>query len=270
MFPHIFEIPESVPLVGGFILRSFGVMVLLGVLAGAWWLGKAFRVLGVPGEDPVGAAVMRAALWGFLGARLLYVVVHPDVLTDLVAPIALWRGGLVSYGGFLGGTFGAWLFARKVKLPFLRLADAFGPGLLLGQALGRIGCLLVGDDHGSPWDGPWAITFQPTAGSLIPPELYGVPLHPSQLYLSAMNFVLFAITARMFLRRRFEGQVAAATIVLYSVGRFLLEFTRGDDQARGYWGALSTAQWISLATFAAGLWIWRHQRTKASARVAPA
>jgi len=124
------------------------------------------------------------------------------------------------------------------------------PALALGQAFGRVGCLLVGDDYGKPWDGPWAVTFPALEGGLIPPHLIGVPLHPSQIYLSLMNLAIFFITAWMFTRRKFDGQVMAATMVLYAIGRFLVEFTRGDDIERGFLGSLSTAQWWSLGTAA--------------------
>ena len=281
MFPHLFEIPTPF---GELPIRSFGLMVLLGAVAGLVYLQYAFRRLGVPGEDPLGAAAVRILLCGFIGARMLYLVVHPDAARGILAPIAVWEGGLVSYGGFFGGAFGAWLFARKVKLPLLRLGDAILVALVLGQVFGRIGCLLVGDDHGRPWDGPLAITF-PSAGvdpatglkygpegSLFPRQWLDVPVHPSQLYLSAMNLVLFLVGARLFTRKRFDGQVASVLMMLYAVGRFSIEYTRGDDQARGVYSVaaldLSTAQWISLAVFAIGVILYGRQRKRPEAQVA--
>lgn len=284
MLPYLFKI--ELPIVGEFILRSFGMMVLLGAVSGLVYLRHAFRKLGVPGEDPVSTAAFRILLCGFIGARTLYLIVHPDAARGILAPIAVWEGGLVSYGGFFGGAFGAWLFARKVRMPLLRLGDAILVALVLGQVFGRIGCLLVGDDHGRPWDGPLAITFPSVGvdpatglklgpeGSLFPRQWLDVPVHPSQLYLSAMNLVLFVIGAWLFTRRRFDGQVSAVLMMLYAVGRFAIEGTRGDDQARGVYTVaaldLSTAQWISLAVFAIGMIVYARQRARPEARAGPA
>lgn len=247
MHPILFQLPEWL---GDFPIRSFSVMVLLGVLAGAKYLGKRLPEIGITHEGALDQLVLRCLLIGFLGARLTYVAVHPEVYTDLISLIAIWQGGIVSYGGFFGGALGAWFFTRKHGVPFVRLADAGLPALALGQVFGRIGCLLVGDDHGSRWDGPWAVTFTGKPESLIPPELVGVPLHPSQIYLSLMNLVIFVVAAWMWKRRRFDGQIAAITMALYAVGRFGVEFTRGDDEARGIYGAFSTSQWVSLGTAA--------------------
>src|SRR5678816_4433291 len=125
MYPILFKL--HLPWVGEFPVRSFGLMVVIGVMVGMWWLAGALR--------------------------------------------------------------GIW-FARKRKLPIRRLGDAVLPALFLGQVFGRIGCFLVGDDYGKPWDGPWAIAFPKREGGLIPDELVGVPLHPTQLYLSLMDVVI--------------------------------------------------------------------------------
>lgn len=254
MHPILYEFPDGWPVIGGFPIRSFSIMVLIGVLAAAWWVGRRFSELKIDGDGALDHLLRNTLILGFIGARITYVAIHPDVYENLVSLIAVWKGGIVSYGGFFGGALGAWLFARKRKLPFLRLGDICMPGLALAQVFGRIGCLLVGDDHGAPWDGPWAVTFGKPPGGLIPDELVGVPLHPSQIYLSLMNLVIFAVLAVLWRHRKRDGQVLVTGMFLYAVGRFAVEFTRGDDGARGIWGGLSTAQWWSLATAAlAGL-----------------
>jgi phosphatidylglycerol---prolipoprotein diacylglyceryl transferase len=239
MHPILFEI-------GGFELKSFGVMVMLGVLAGSWWLGRALQRLGVADRDATGDLITVSILLGFLGARLMYLAVHPEAFHAWYSPIALWEGGIVSYGGFFGGALGAILWARRRRVSIPKLGDAMLPALFLGQTFGRIGCFLVGDDYGRPWDGPWAVAFPDIEGSLMPRDLLGVPLHPTQLYLSGMDLVIFLLMAWLFARRRFDGQVMTVTMALYAVGRFLVEFTRGDDEARGIYGRFSTAQWISI------------------------
>jgi phosphatidylglycerol:prolipoprotein diacylglycerol transferase len=253
MYPILFRFPDAIPLLGGHALRSFSVMVLIGVLMGAWWIGRAFKEQGIDQRGAVDHLVRNALICGFIGARMLYLLVHPEAYQNLVSLIAVWQGGIVSYGGFFGGAFGAWLFARRWKIPFPRLGDAALPALFLGQVFGRIGCLLVGDDHGAPWNGPWAITFSGVEESLIPAHLVGVPLHPSQIYLSLMNLVIFLICITVGRRRRFDGQVFGVGLILYAVGRFCVEMTRGDDAARGIYGAFSTSQWVSLGTAILGV-----------------
>jgi len=264
MHPILFKI-------GSFELKSFGVMVMIGVLMGSWWLGAALERLAIARKDEVGDLVTVSIIVGFLGARLLYLAVHPDAFHAWYSPIALWEGGIVSVGGFFGGALGAIWWGRRHRANIPRLGDAMLPALFLGQTFGRIGCFLVGDDYGRPWSGPWAVTFPQIHGSLMPPELIGVPLHPTQLYLSLMDLVIFLVTAWLLARRRFDGQVMCITILLYAIGRFVIEFTRGDDEARGIYGALSTAQWtsIGLVPLALALYVtWRRRPLAAAPRSA--
>ena len=251
MHPILFKV--TLPWLGERSVGTFGVMVMLGVIAGSLWLARALRRLGITDKDAASDLVTLAVVTGLLGARWTYLAIHPDALQSPIDLIALWKGGIVSYGGFFGGAVGAIWWARKRRVPIPRVGDALMPALFLGQAFGRVGCFLVGDDYGRPWNGPWAVAFPAKEGGLIPPELVGVPLHPSQLYLSLMDLLIFLITARVFARRRWDGQVLVLTMALYAVGRFLIEFTRGDDAARGFFGALSTAQWWSVVTAALAL-----------------
>ena len=255
MHPILFKIP--VPFIEHELpVRSFGMLVMLGVIVGAWWLGRALRRLQLGNTETVSDLTTVAVLAGLLGARWLYLAIHPDSWRGPISLIALWDGGIVSFGGFVGGALGVIWLARRKRLPLPSLADTMLPALFLGQVFGRIGCFLVGDDYGAPWDGPWAVAFPKPEGGLIPDELVGVPLHPSQLYLSALNLVIFVTGAAVLARRRFAGQAAVVVLALYGVGRFLIEFTRGDDVARGIYGPLSTGQWLSLATLALAGVLW--------------
>jgi len=267
VYPILFKL--WLPWIGEVPVKSFGVMVMLGVVCGSLWLGRALRRLGVQDRDAASDLVTWSVITGLLGARWTYLAIHPDALRDPLDLIALWRGGIVSYGGFFGGALGAIAWARRRKLPVARVGDALMPALFLGQAFGRIGCFLVGDDYGRPWDGPWAVAFPAREGGLIPEHLVGLPLHPSQLYLCAMNVLIFASMAWLFARRRWDGQVLVTTMLLYALGRFLVEFTRGDDAARGFLGALSTAQWWSVATAAIALLAWLRLRGRSLVVAAP-
>lgn len=268
MHPIIWSFPEAWPLVGGFPIRSFSLMVLLGVLAGAWWIRRELFPGKTPEDNQAYDHLLRNSLiTGFLGARLTYVAIHPEVFDgkDLfdraVTLIAVWQGGIVSYGGFFGGAVGTWLWGRAHKISFARLADVMIPALILGQVFGRIGCLLVGDDYGSIWrDGPeWLVVrFPDIPHSLIPTQLIDQPLHPSQLYLSFMNLVIFVVVVAIYRRRRYDGQTMAWAMALYAIGRYIVEFFRGDFAERGGIGFLSTAQLWGIVTL--GLAIWSMKR----------
>ena len=262
MHPILFHLPSWLPWIGSAPIKSFGVMVMLGVIAGSLYLGRALRRIGVTDKDATSDLVTWAVVTGLLGARLTYILIHPEAVQSPLDVIALWKGGIVSYGGFIGGTLGMIWWSRRRKLPIPRVADAIGPALFLGQAFGRVGCFLVGDDYGKEWNGPWAVKFPDIEGSLIPPELMNKPLHPSQLYLCLLNIIIFSSMAWLFTRRRWEGQVMVGTMLLYAAGRFLIEFTRGDDAARGYYGPLSTSQWGSVLTAAVALLLFARLRGK--------
>ncbi len=171
-----------------------------------------------------------------LGARLAFVLVnfqhyrsHPgDILK-------IWEGGLVMYGGLiLAVVLGVWK-AKRLGMPGWQSLDYGLTAGFLGQAIGRLGCLSVGDDYGAPTHVPWAITFPDPlpAGSAFAPELAGVPVHPTQLYMSLKALSLFFLGLWLLKRKRFHGQVALSLVMGYAVLRFLIEYFRFDMVARG-------------------------------------
>lgn len=269
MYPILFEIP-----VLGFPLRSFGLMVVLGFLLGTHLYARVGDryALDREAEAPGYAAVPMWILVGILlGARAMYVIVEiakgsatgQRYLDDPFTMFAYWEGGLVMYGGTFGGiALGLWA-ARKHRL---RLAHALDMGLpcgFFGLAVGRIGCLLVGDDYGKvvpegSEDLPFPITIRvpevlPEA-SLFGPENAGQVLWATQPWMS-MNAVLMGAVGMWLLpRRRYAGQVSLVLLVLYSIARFTIESFRGDG-VRGLWfdGAISTSQLVSVGLGSASL-----------------
>lgn len=288
MHPYLIDIPlpfSDEP----FHLRSFGVMVALGFIFGSWILG---RLAQKHGDDPEGdqeryASVTMWVLMGlFLGGRMLYVIVEiaryrstGDVnlpgygfMNDPLSIIKVWQGGLVMYGGLSGAVIGGVLRARMLGL---RPRHALDLGLVagcFGQAVGRIGCFLVGDDYGQLVPDhlahlPFPITVEVPKplpdGSLFGVANMGETLWATQLWMTANAALLGGIALWILSRRRWEGQITAWLLVLYPIGRFIIEEFRGDS-VRGVWfgGFLSTSQLISCAAFPVGLWLlWRgHQR----------
>ena len=144
------------------------------------------------------------------------------------------------------GLLAAYLFCRKRSLPFSAWADGFIPGVAVAQGFGRIGCFFAGCCFGVPAQGALGVVFP--AGSLAPA---GVPLVPVQLFSAAGDFLLAALLLLLDRKKPRAGLLTGLYLLLYSIGRFLIEFLRSDP--RGAVGALSTSQFIALFTAAAAI-----------------
>lgn len=234
MWPELFTIPFL-----DFPLRSFGLLVAIGFLVGVAMGSKLAGRYGADTKlDPQRFAdVSWWVLIGvILGARLAFVLVNFDHYSRNPQDILkVWEGGLVMYGGLiLAVVLGVWK-AKRLGMPGWQSLDYGLTAGFLGQAIGRIGCLAVGDDYGAPTDVPWAITFPdplPT-GSAFAYELVGVPVHPTQLYMSAKALSLFLLGLWLLKNKRFHGQVALVLGMAYAVLRYLVEIFRFDMVARG-------------------------------------
>lgn len=237
---------------GGFRLHSYGVLVALAIFAALWVGAREARRKGfVPGvvED----LALPVIVAGFLGGRLAHVLGwEPELLwRDPLGILAVWRGGLAIHGALLAGFGAALWFCRRQRLDTWALADTLAPAIILGQAIGRLGCLLSGDSYGRPTDLLWAVTFtDPAALALL-----GVPLHPVQLYEAALDLVLFG--ALWVLRKRtvFPGQLFLVYVAGYGLIRLLTEVFRGDRVELGF--GLSLLQGASLALLAIALVVFR-------------
>lgn len=170
-----------------------------------------------------------------------------------------WSGGLTYYGGFIGGTIGAWYLLKRDRFPFWKAADMAGMVIPVGLGFGRMGCLLAGCCFGKPWASRFALSFPPQSPAsefqhrvhlLQSPMEPSLPVHPTQIYESAASFAISALLIfYVHGRKRYDGQVFVAFLALYAVARFTLEFWRSDD--RGGFLALSTSQWIGVGLVAA-------------------
>ncbi|MEE8467685.1 MAG: prolipoprotein diacylglyceryl transferase family protein [Planctomycetota bacterium] len=262
MYPILFEIPGL-----GFPVRSFGVMVVLGFLAGSTLLTRlGLRASDDPQRDRRGLDAV--PLWGLMGvmagARLMYVGVEvlqgtPNGQAFLERPIlvlAIWKGGLVMYGGAFGALLAAWWAAHKHGLRVLHVLDLGVVGAFLGLSIGRIGCILVGDDYGSlvpeRWQHlPFPITLtvpeELAPGSLFGASRVGQMLWCTQMWMSANALMLSGVGYFLLRRRRYYGQVSLWLMLLYGVTRFCIEIFRGDAE-RGLWlgDTVSTSQLISI------------------------
>lgn len=185
-------------------------------------------------------------------------VCHPKE-ADCFAWAKFWAGGLTYYGGFLGASLAAWFLLKRDRFPFWKAADMAGFAVPLGLAFGRMGCLLAGCCFGAPSAVPWALTFPPRSPAseaqakahlLANARLPSLPVHPTQIYESAASLVIAALCLLVVHpRKRYDGQVFVAFLVLYAVARAGLEILRRDD--RGGALGLSTSQLLGLGLVAA-------------------
>jgi phosphatidylglycerol---prolipoprotein diacylglyceryl transferase len=237
--------PELLTL-GPLTVYTYGVL-----LAAAYLLGLRLAMTRARGRglDPnraldLGIAIIVSAL---VGAKLLLVIVEFDHFRrDPTEILSILRAGGVFYGGLIAAVAVAFWYMRRHEMPLWTTCDVFAPGIALGHAVGRLGCLAAGCCYGRPTELPWGITFtNPTAAANVGTPL-GVPLHPTQLYESAAELLILGfLLATEKKGRRFDGRTFWSYMVLYGASRFVIEFFRGDERGMVF-GAVSTSQFISL------------------------
>ena len=252
-----------------FTVHTFGLLLACAYLTAFWWLMREGRRNRLD-VDALASLGVWAIVGAIIGAKALMIV--RDLPEYAAAPSELFSPSVITsagdfYGGFIGALIASAIFFRRhPRLPFWRTADLCGPAIALGQAIGRIGCLMAGDDYGRPTQLPWAITFTDPDAERIGGAPLGVPLHPVQLYESIACLALFAVLVRLSRRKRFDGEVILAYTLLYAAARFVLEFFRGDaDRGFVFGGLLSTSQFIAaiLGPSAFALWLVIRRRTPA-------
>jgi phosphatidylglycerol:prolipoprotein diacylglycerol transferase len=224
-----------------FTIYTFGVLLATAYLSALYWVVRSARRQGLDGDLFMSLGTW-AIVGALVGAKALLFLRAPDESASLLSSAGDF------YGGFIGGLIGSAIFFwRHPTLSVWRAADICAPAIALGQAIGRIGCFMAGDDYGRPTSLPWGIAFTNPDAADIGGVPLGVKLHPVQLYESAVCLVLFAVLVWLERRRHRDGDVIITYTVLYAIARFILEFFRGDaDRGFVFGGALSTSQFIGL------------------------
>jgi phosphatidylglycerol:prolipoprotein diacylglycerol transferase len=239
MHPILFES-------GRLTIYSYGVL-----LAAAYLLGLQFAVTRARARGLPPQRVMDLGIWiivsALVGAKLLLLVVEFKVLSASPRELfGLARAGGIFYGGLIAGVGTAAWYIRRHGLPLWSTADVFAPGIALGHAVGRLGCLMAGCCFGRPAAVPWAITFHDPAAAANVGTPLGIPLHPTQLYEAAAEAaILLTLVALERSGRGFPGRTFWTYLLLYGVSRFVIEFYRGDSRGMVF-GTLPTSQFISL------------------------
>jgi phosphatidylglycerol:prolipoprotein diacylglycerol transferase len=239
MFPKLFNL-------GSFGIYTYGVLLALAYLTGLWFATVRAGARGLDRDriTDLGIYIIISAL---VGAKLLLIIVEFDHYRQNPADIwTILRSGGVFYGGLISSVGVAFWYIRRHSLPVWTTCDAFAPGIVLGQAVGRIGCLMAGCCYGKPTELPWGITFtNPLAAANVGTPL-GVSLHPTQLYESGAALL---ILGGLLLAERgskwFVGRTFWTYLLLYPTARFIIEFYRGDPRGTAF-DLVSTSQFVSL------------------------
>jgi len=262
--PIIIDIDPVLLQLGPLAVRWYGLMYVVGILAGLYVALPYARQRGLDDES-----LWEVFLWGLIGglagARLYYVI-QSDLGAYLAQPwriFAVWEGGMAFYGAVVGATIAAAIACQRAKVPFWTLVDMGAILAAVGQGFGRVGNIINGDIVGYPTDLPWGVIYR-NPRSFVPDHT--VAYQPAAFYELLFNVLLFAILWSLRFRLRQPGLLFATYLIAYSVGQFVLFFWRDNEVV--LWG-LKNAQLTALVVLVAGLalswWLSRAQPQQSAA-----
>ncbi|MGC8742274.1 MAG: prolipoprotein diacylglyceryl transferase [Verrucomicrobiia bacterium] len=240
--------------IGNLTIYWYGILVAVGIISGLWISSRHSKLRGVLPETIIDSGIW-LIISGIIGARLFYVIMNwksAFANQPFYEVLMIQKGGLVYYGGLLGGIAGAVIFSKIKKIPLLRLLDILAVGLPVGHFFGRLGCFMNGCCYGKETTLPFGVHFP------SPHETFGKAVHPTELYEAFLNLLLFFYLRNYFKKTKSDGLVTACYLISYSILRFSVEILRGDyppDQLF-FNGLLTPAQILSLFLFIAGLTIY--------------
>lgn len=230
--------------IGGVTIHGYGLMIGLGVLCAVFMAEYRAKKRGF-NTDQIFTIFLLVLIFGFIGAKLLFCLVNLRAVID-DPKLILSGDGFVVYGGIVGGIASVMVYCRIKKTSFLAHLDLLAPSVALAQGFGRIGCFLAGCCYGRETDSSFCIVFK---NSLYAPN--GTKLVPTQLIMSAGNFIIALVLLLYAKKERKKGRIVGLYLILYSAGRFVIEFFRNDH--RGAVGFMSTSQFISIFTLIFGI-----------------
>ncbi len=270
MWPIIFDFGE-ISILGLEIhpvINSYGFMLMLAFYFCYYFLNKDLKELGYD-HKLAADIVFAAALGGILGSKIYYLIENFDRVKADPMGMIFSGAGLVFLGGLIGGTLAVTYVLKKNKLQWFKFADLVAPLLILGYAIGRIGCLLVGDDYGKPTHLPWGISFPDG----LPPSTYRIfqtyypwinlegfdpgvlTVHPTQIYETILGFGIFYFLYKKRKSVTVAGSLFFTYLIFAGSERFFIEFLRVNTR---YLFGLSGSQIISLGMIAIGSWFLTH------------
>lgn len=270
MYPIIFDFGNIS--IFGFqfhpVINSYGFMLMMAFYSCYYFLNKDLNHLGYDAKL-ASDIVFAAAVGGILGSKIYYLIENFERVKADPSGMILSGAGLVFLGGLMGGTLGVTYVIRKNNLSWLKFADIVAPLLILGYAVGRIGCFLVGDDYGLPTHVAWGLEFP----NGLPPSTYSVfqsyypwvslegfspgvlKVHPTQIYESIIGFGIFYFLYKRRKKVLVVGSLFFTYLIFAGSERFLIEFLRVNTK---YFFELSASQLISLIMIFIGGWFLSH------------
>ena len=240
--------------IGPLTVHGYGVMIAVGILAASWLAAKLCKEYKLDYEN-IDSFIIFVIVIGYAFSKLTYcLTVFDQFLSDPLS--VLGSGGWVVYGGILGGLLAALIWCKWKKWKFMDYFQVLMPCVSLAQGFGRIGCFFAGCCGGAVTDAWYGIQFPATSLAWNTTQ----KIIPTQLLSSAGDFLIFAFLMYNLKKGKHPEDTGAWYLILYSVGRFLIEFLRGD-LIRGGIGPFSTSQFISLFVGVLGAYmIWNRQR----------
>lgn len=229
----------------GVNVYGYGTMIAIGICSAVILLGYRAKQRGY-NEDHMFNMSIIAVISGVIGGKLLFIITE---ITSIIKDPAILKdigNGFVVYGSVIGGAVAVYFYSKRRKWNTLKIFDMVIPTVALAQGFGRIGCFLAGCCYGKETALPIGVEFR---NSIFAPP--NVIRHPTQIYSSCFDFLLALFLLWYDRKNHKEGRTFALYVIIYSAGRFLVEFLRDDP--RGNVGVLSTSQFISIFTFIAGI-----------------
>jgi phosphatidylglycerol---prolipoprotein diacylglyceryl transferase len=225
----VIDLDPNIVRLGPLLITWHGVFSVLGIIAAArlgFWLLERDRVELKGGG---GDALAWMVIFGLVGARLLYVWENFRLFTNgqLLRIFALTEGGISQWGGLFGAMVGAYIWARRSRVSYLKMWDAGGPAAMIGLTIGRIGDVINGEHHGTPTNVPWGVQY-------VNPATLGEPgkvVHPEVAYEMVLCLAILAALLPFHQRlktRLPDGVLGLIYFAVYAAGRFLLSFLRTD------------------------------------------
>ena len=234
-------------------LRAYALAILVGIVVAAWMIMRRLAVRGGTSDD-----VLEICLWavpfGIVGGRIYHVISSPQAYFgeggDPWKAFAIWEGGLGIWGAIALGAVGAWIGCRRQGVRFADFADAVAPGLLVAQAIGRLGNWFNQELFGGETTLPWGLEID---DAHLPPGFDpGTLFHPTFLYEMVWN--LLAAAVLIWAERRFRlrhGRVFWAYVMIYTLGRLWIELVRIDPASIVL--GLRINVWVSILVFVGAL-----------------
>ncbi|WP_040214061.1 prolipoprotein diacylglyceryl transferase [Clostridium polynesiense] len=241
----------------GIEVYGYGLMIALGIISGILLLNYRAKKRGY-NEDNILNMALLAVAGGILGGKLLYIITdYKAVLQNPSMIIKNFGEGFVIYGAIMGGGIAVYLYCRTKHWNIYKILDLAVPSVAIGQGFGRIGCFFAGCCYGAPTNSPLSCEFP--AGGFAPA---GIHLHPTQIYSSVFNFLLAFFLLWYDNKKERKGRTFSLYLIIYSIGRFLIEIIRNDP--RGSVGVFSTSQFIAIFTLLLGIIVFYITRNKGS------